>query len=343
MQKQYKLQENETPITLKKQIQELEKQCILDYINLYNSSKTKIEYPVNILQGNQFVDDLKKTIIGLDGFCARYKHKGIELAATTDGCGTKLELANKYKKLDTIGIDLVAMSINDLIAGGAKPLFFMDYIALDKMDRTKCNTIIKGIKEGCHLADCQLIGGETAEMHGIYLKNKLDLAGFAVGDIEFKLPKKERMSADNILYGIVSSGIHSNGYTLVNKLLETLKTHPDIDHILKPTEIYTNVAKLWMAFPDNILGISHITGGGFHDNITRIIPQNLYFELKEWEFPPIFQWIQRESNMSRKEMLKVFNCGYGMVIICDKELNLDEELGIDLGFELEIIGKLVLV
>ena len=192
------------------------------------------------------------------------------MAAATDGCGTKLELANKYDKLDTIGIDLVAMNVNDLLAGGAKPLFFMDYIALDRMDRQKCNTIIKGILEGCRQADCKLIGGETAEMQGIYLKNKLDLAGFAIGEVQFKLPKKEMMKLGSVVYGFKSSGIHANGYTLVHKLLQTSDEAIDIDDLLRPTIIYMDVTKLWEFFPKNILGLAHITGGGFHDNISRI-------------------------------------------------------------------------
>jgi phosphoribosylamine--glycine ligase/phosphoribosylaminoimidazole synthetase len=344
LQKQYKLMENETPDTLKKNIQELEKQCILEFVKNYQVLKPDNKYSVDIEQGNNFVNDLKKNIEGLEGFCAIYEHKGLQLAAATDGCGTKLELANKYGRLDTIGIDLVAMSINDLLAGGAIPLFFMDYIALDKMDRDKCNTIIKGVLEGCKLSNCKLIGGETAEMRGIYLKNKLDLAGFAIGEVEFKLPKKELMMSGNIIYGIKSSGPHSNGYTLINKLLQNSNRTNSIElvnNLLEPTIIYTDVIKLWKLFPDNILGLAHITGGGFRDNIIRILPPELYFELKEWEFPQIFKWIQKESGMSRSEMLSVFNCGYGMIMICNQELNIDEELGLDLGFKMEVIGRLV--
>ena len=345
MQKQYKLVKNETPKSLKKNIQELEKQCILEFVKNFEFFKNKngIKYSVDIEQGNRFVTDLKKNIDGLEGFCAIYEHKGIQLAAATDGCGTKLELANRQNRLSTIGIDLVAMSVNDLLAGGAIPLFFLDYIALDKMDRVKCNTIIKGILEGCKLANCKLIGGETAEMHGIYLKNKLDLAGFAIGEVEFKLPRKDLMTSGNIIYGIKSSGPHSNGYTLINKLLQNsdgTNSMEFVNDLLEPTIIYTDVIKLWKLFPNNILGLAHITGGGFHDNIIRILPPELYFELKEWEFPPIFKWIQRESGMSRSEMMSTFNCGYGMVIICNQELNIDEELGLDL-VEVEVIGKLV--
>ena len=332
LQKQYKLDIKETKESLKANIQKLEKQCIIDYVDIYNYQKTKTQYSVDIEEGNEFVNDLKKVLPNIGGFCAEYKYKNIRLAAAADGCGTKIDLANKFNTLNTIGIDLVAMNVNDLIAGGAKPLFFMDYIALDKMDKTKCNTIIKGIREGCNIANCSLIGGETAEMGGIYLKNKLDLAGFAIGEKVFDLPKPEMMTDRCILYGMSSSGIHSNGYTLVRELLRNkndgIFDRSFIDDLLKPTTIYMDALKL--LYDDatcefgktHILGLAHITGGGFHDNIIRILPDDLYFELEEWEFPKVFKWIQRESKLSRSEMLRTFNCGYGMVIISDISLNL---------------------
>jgi phosphoribosylamine--glycine ligase/phosphoribosylaminoimidazole synthetase len=342
MQKQYKLQENETAQTLKHNIQDLEKQCIFDYITSYNVYKTKTLYGVDVKQGNEFIENIKSLIPSIGGFCAEYSHNGMRIAASADGCGTKLDLANTNNKLDTIGIDLVAMNVNDLIAGGARPLFFMDYIAMDKMNKFKCTDIIKGILEGCRIADCKLIGGETAEMGGTYLKNKCDLAGFAVGEILFDLPKKNKMHENCILYGIESSGIHSNGYTLVRKILETsnYKTTPTIEELLCPTTIYSTVTKLCELFPENILGISHITGGGFKDNIIRILPLHLYFKLDEWEFPSIFKWLQKESKLSREEMLDTFNCGYGMVIISNQELDL-KNVDFDFGFELEKIGILI--
>jgi phosphoribosylaminoimidazole synthetase len=229
--------------------------------------------------------------------------------------------------LDTIGIDLVAMNVNDLIAGGAEPLFFMDYIALDKMDKTKCNTIIRGIQKGCKMADCELVGGETAEMKGIYMKNRLDLAGFAVGEMYYHLPGKECIKEGHLLYGLKSSGLHSNGYTLVNKLLKRChpSDHPPIEDILKPTHIYTEINDLrseeFVNCCESILGVAHITGGGFRDNLPRILPEHLTYELIEWEFPDIFQWIQKESQSSREEMLATFNCGYGMVIVAEKEID----------------------
>ena len=307
---------------LKKKVQELEKDCIVEYIDRYTNNNIKIHYGVDIKKGNLFIEELKKNNKYIGGFCAEYEHKGIRLATTADGCGTKIDLSNKYNKLDTIGIDLVAMNVNDLLAGGAKPLFFMDYIAIDKMDNEKCNKIIKGINKGCDLAKCILIGGETAEMKGIYLKDKLDLGGFSVGEIIYDLPKKNRMSDECILYGIPSSGIHSNGYTLVRKLLEIddYTYFGRYDEILEPTRIYTELLELYEKFPHHIFGVAHITGGGFHDNLIRILPKNLYFELEEWEFPPIFKWIQRTSGLNRQEMLNIFNCGYGMVIISSTNL-----------------------
>ena len=286
----------EDPEILKKQVQELEKDCIVEYINRYTSDKIKIHYAVDIEEGNLFVEELKKENEFIGGFCAEYKHKGVRLAVAADGCGTKIDLSNKYNKLDTIGIDLVAMNVNDLLAGGAKPLFFMDYIAIDKMSKEKCDKIIKGINRGCGLAKCKLVGGETAEMKGIYLKDKLDIAGFSVGEIIYDLPKKELMNKDCILYGIPSSGVHSNGYTLVRELLAT-SFYP-INEILEPTRIYIELLDLYEKYPNEILGVAHITGGGYEDNIRRIIPEGINFELYGWEFPPIFKWIQKRSGLN---------------------------------------------
>ena len=163
LQKQCPVLTNNAEI-LKKKVQELEKDCIVEYIDRYTNDNIKTQYGVDIKKGNLFIEELKKNNEYIGGFCAEWKHKGLRLATTADGCGTKIDLSNKYNKLDTIGIDLVAMNVNDLLAGGAKPLFFMDYIAIDKMDNEKCNKIIKGINKGCELANCVLIGGETAEM-----------------------------------------------------------------------------------------------------------------------------------------------------------------------------------
>ena len=319
LQKQCPVLTNE-PEILKKQVQELEKDCIVEYIDRYTNDNKKKYYSVDIEKGNEFVEELKKENEFIGGFCAEYKHKGVRLAVAADGCGTKIDLSNRYNKLDTIGIDLVAMNVNDLLAGGAKPLFFMDYIAIDKMSKEKCDKIIKGINKGCDIVGCKLIGGETAEMKGIYLKDKLDIAGFSVGEIIYDLPKKILMNKDCILYGIPSSGIHSNGYTLVRELLET--SYYSMNEILEPTRIYTELLELYEKFPYHIFGVAHITGGGFEDNIRRILPEDVNYELDEWEFPPIFKWIQQESGLNREEMLKIFNCGYGMVVISSANLPL---------------------
>ena len=187
---------------------------------------------------------------------------------------------------------------------------------------------------GCLIADCKLIGGETAEMKGIYLKNKFDLAGFATGEVIYRIPKPECINENCLIYGLESSGIHSNGYTLVRKILEKYDNIETslIKELLKPTKIYMEVLDICKQYNKNIVGISHITGGGFKDNIERILPNNYSFTLKDWEFPEIFKWIQRESNLKRTDMLNTFNCGYGMVIISDKPLNIPN---------LDLIGNIV--
>ena len=332
LQKQYILNTNNTPDTpesLKNIIQNLENDIILDFIKIYKQTENKIKYNININEGNNLVNDIKKINPEIGGFCGEFNHKNIKLAASTDGCGTKLDLVDKYNLLDNIGIDLVAMNVNDLIAGGAKPLFFMDYIAIDKMDIIKCNKIIKSINKGCLQANCKLIGGETAEMKGIYLKDKYDLAGFAVGEIIYDLPKKNKINKNCLLYGLNSTGIHSNGYSLVRDIINKIEKIEKIDNnfiekLLAPTKIYTEVLDICNKFNENILGIAHITGGGFKDNIKRILPNNLDFVLYDWEFCDIFKWIQNNSNLSKKEMLEIFNCGYGMVIISNKEINIPE-------------------
>jgi len=218
----------------------------------------------------------------------------------------------------------VAMSVNDLIAGGAKPLFFLDYIAIDKMDVEKCITIIKGVNKGCEIADCKLIGGETAEMMGIYLNNKFDLSGFAVGVVENPLPKLDVIDETCVLYGLPSSGIHSNGYTLVRKLLKYYKDDIDVASLLEPTRIYMEVLTILKKYPDTLLGAAHITGGGFSENIPRILPDKLTYKItKQWEIPEVFKWIQRRSKLTDDEMVRTFNCGIGMVLVMKKTENLE--------------------
>ena len=311
-------------------IQELEKQCITDYINILNNEKKIIHYDVDIEKGNEFVKFIRKINTNIGDFSSIITLNNKNYGFSCDGCGTKLILANNYNKFNGIGIDLVAMNVNDLIANGVKPLYFMDYIAIDKMNLQKTNKIINSIQKGCQLANCKLIGGETAEMKDVYLKNGFDIAGFAIGEQIYKLPIKDKMNKKCFLYGMKSSGIHSNGYTLVRKLIQNNIdeiTNDIINTILKPTKIYIEAFDYIRKY--NIVGISHITGGGFNDNINRILPENLNFKLINWEFPPIFKWIQQKSNLPKKKMLEIFNCGYGMVLISEDTIP-----------ELDIIGYL---
>lgn len=311
----------DNPETLKKSVQKLEQECIYEFICEYSK---KIKYTVNIEEGNQFVSNIKKNNENItDEFASYFHYDNKVLSCSADGCGTKIDLSCRFKKLNTIGIDLVAMNVNDLIASGSVPLFFMDYIAIDSMDNDKCCQIIKGVEEGCRIANCKLVGGETAEMQGIYMKDKLDLAGFCVGEKKYLWDTKEKIDDSCLLYGIESSGIHSNGYTLVRKLLENeTPTQEFIDKIMKPTKIYMDALKLYEEYSNDILGVAHITGGGFKDNIQRILPNNVTYKLDNWEFSDVFTWIQEKSNMSKEDMLSIFNCGYGLVIVSSKELPL---------------------
>ena len=295
---------------------------------MYNNINSKINYSVDIDEANSFTEDIKKKLPNIGGFCSKFKINNISLAASCDGCGTKLDIANKYNILDNIGIDLVAMNVNDLIAGGAKPLYFMDYIAIDKMNKEKCNKLIESINYGCLLANCKLIGGETAEMRDIYIKDKFDLAGFVIGETIYDIPRIDLINKDCFIYGLKSNGPHSNGYTLIRDILAKIpEKNIDIDiinQLLVPTKIYNEVLDICRDNQEIILGIAHITGGGFRDNIKRILPEKYDFKLYNWKFPEIFKWIQRNSNLNREEMLNIFNCGYGMVLITNTHLNITD-------------------
>jgi len=245
------------------------------------------------------------------------------IVSSTDGVGTKIEIANKFHKYNTIGIDLVAMCVNDLIVQGAKPLFFLDYIAINKLNLTKVKKILNGIVHGCRLAGCALLGGETAEMPGTYSKNKFDLAGFSVGVVgEKNLLTKNKIKSNNVVLAVPSSGLHSNGFSLVRNILK--KKNISIPHeikkeLLNPTKIYVkelnkiNKKKL-------INGCAHITGGGLLNNTIRIIPNKLCLniDLSKIKIKPIFKWIKK-NNIKDSEMLKTFNCGVGFCLIVDKK------------------------
>ena len=245
------------------------------------------------------------------------------IVASTDGVGTKIEIANQFKKYNTIGIDLVAMCVNDLLVQGAKPIFFLDYIAINKLKINKVKKILDGIILGCKLAECALVGGETAEMPETYGKNKFDLAGFAVGLVEKKkLLSKNNIKLNDIVLAIPSSGIHSNGFSLVRHLLKKKSNTILSSHIkkelIKPTKIY--VKELNQINKKNLInGCAHITGGGLVNNLKRIIPNKLSIniDLSKIKTKPIFKWIKKNS-IKDAEMLKTFNCGVGFCLIANK-------------------------
>jgi len=250
-----------------------------------------------------------------------YKVKNPILVSATDGVGTKLELANKLNKFDTIGIDLVAMCVNDLIVQGAKPLFFLDYIAIGKVEKNKYKKLLKGIARGCEISKCYLAGGETAEMPGIYSNNKFDMAGFSVGIVDkSKILDGNKIQKDNLILAIPSSGLHSNGFSLVRHVLKLkkIKNKNILKKLLEPTKIYTNeVLKL---HSKNLLnGCCNITGGGITENLPRVLPKGkgAEIDLDKIKTLKIFKFL-KQSNISDGEMLKTFNCGVGFCLIINK-------------------------
>ena len=252
-----------------------------------------------------------------------------KIVACTDGVGTKIEIANVLNKYDTIGIDLVAMSVNDLIVQGAKPLLFLDYISINKIDLKKLKSIIKGIVNGCEQSECELVGGETAEMPGTYEKGKFDIAGFAVGVVgKNKILSKNKIKNNDLVLAIPSSGLHSNGYSLVRYVLNKKKINIKKNNflrteLLRPTKIY--VKEVLKLIDKNLInGCANITGGGLADNIKRIIPENLVAEidLNKINTSKIFRWLKK-NDISDKEMLKTFNCGVGFCLIISPK-NLDK-------------------
>ena len=262
----------------------------------------------------------KKEIIGGFGSLfdiSKLKIKDPVIVSCTDGVGTKIELANRFKKFDTIGIDLVAMCVNDLIVQGAKPLFFLDYIAVGKLNLDKTKKILKGIFKGCSMSNCKLIGGETAEMPGVYSRNKFDLAGFSVGIVSKKrILSKEKVKNGDVVLAIPSSGIHSNGYSLVRSLIKKNQLDKKLKHdLLKPTKIYCNEI-LELSNRNLIHACAHITGGGLIDNLLRSVPDklSLNIDLSKVKVSKIFKWIKRKK-ISDNEMIRTFNCGIGFCII----------------------------
>ena len=272
--------------------------------------------------------------------------KNPKIVACTDGVGTKIEIANMLNKFNTIGIDLVAMSVNDLIVQGAKPLFFLDYISINKIDLVKLKLIIRGIIKGCKQSECELVGGETAEMPGTYEKGKFDIAGFAVGLVDKnKILNKNNVESNDLILAIPSSGLHSNGYSLVRYILS--KNKIDIkrnkflnSELLKPTKIYVKEI-LKLVNKSLINSCANITGGGIAENIKRVIPENLTAEiyLEKIKTYKIFKWVKK-NNISDEEMLKTFNCGVGFCLIINPK-NFDKvKKHFSNKFKPYIIGKI---
>ena len=270
-----------------------------------------------------------------------------KIVACTDGVGTKIEIANILNKYNTIGIDLVAMSVNDLIVQGAKPLLFLDYISINKINLKKLKSIVKGILKGCEIAKCELVGGETAEMPGTYDKGKFDIAGFAVGIVdEKKILNKKKIKNGDLILAIPSSGIHSNGYSLVRHVLEKKKINIKKNtflkkELIKPTKIYVNEVLNLINY-DLLNGCANITGGGLVDNIKRIIPDKLCADinLNKIQTLRIFNWL-KQNDISDQEMLRTFNCGVGFcIIIKPKVLNKVTKF-FSKQFKPYIIGKII--
>ena len=323
---------------------------------------------VNIDTANEFVDRIKpiikttarkEVVSGIGGFGGLFrfdtaKMKNPILVSSTDGVGTKLKIAQLMNKHDTIGIDLVAMSVNDVVVQGAEPLFFLDYLATSKLELEKSVQIVEGIVNGCKQAGCTLLGGETAEMPGFYQPGEYDLAGFCVGVVEQeKLIDGSTISINDRIVGLASSGLHSNGFSLArNVLIEKGKLSmnaqlPELSksiglELLEPTRIYVkSLLKIFKNF--NIKGLVHITGGGFYDNIPRIIPDvcRAVITRNTWDIPPIFSVIQNIGNVEEKEMFRVFNMGIGMMmIVSEKECQEIIDLLNVLGEKAYLIGAI---
>ena len=309
-------------------------------------SKQSLSYKdagVDINAGNALVERIKpevkrttraEVIGGLGGFgalCAiPSKYKEPVLVSGTDGVGSKLRLAIDLKKHDTIGIDLVAMCVNDLVVQGAEPLFFLDYYATGKLDVDVAADVVKGIADGCVQSGCALVGGETAEMPGMYHAGDYDLAGFCVGVVEkSEIIDGSRVKNGDALIALGSSGPHSNGYSLVRKVIdvagvnpatELLDNKPLSEHVLAPTKIYVK-SVLALIKQADVHAIAHLTGGGFWENIPRVLPKNTkaVIDEKSWKWPSVFNWLQEKGNIDTYEMYRTFNCGVGMVIALPQE------------------------
>lgn len=309
--------------------------------NSDNSNAPQLSYRdagVDIDAGDRLVENIKpfakrtlrpEVLTGIGGFGALFeiskKYQNPVLVSGTDGVGTKLKLAFQLNQHDNIGIDLVAMSVNDILVQGAEPLFFLDYFACGQLNVETATAVISGIAKGCEQAGCALIGGETAEMPGMYPHGEYDLAGFAVGIVEKdRIISGTTIQDGDIVLGLASSGAHSNGYSLIRKIIENNRIDLSSDFngrklsdaIMAPTRIYVKpLLELIQQLP--VRGLAHITGGGLIENVPRILPHQVMAVLQKdsWEMPPLFHWLQQQGNVADHEMARVFNCGIGMVIV----------------------------
>lgn len=322
-----------------------ERELNLTSSNPGNSDAIQLSYRdagVDIHAGDSLVENIKpfakrtmrpEVLAGIGGFGALFEisknYRNPVLVSGTDGVGTKLKLAFQLNRHDTVGIDLVAMSVNDILVQGAEPLFFLDYFACGRLDVDIATRVVKGIAAGCEQAGCALIGGETAEMPGMYPEGEYDLAGFAVGVVEKEdIITGLTIQEGDMVLGLASSGAHSNGYSLIRKIIE--KNNTDLsanldgktlmDVIMAPTRIYVKpVFELMKHLP--VKGLAHITGGGLVENIPRVLPKSVTAILKKtsWDMPPLFSWLQQQGNVLDSEMHRVFNCGIGMALIMAPE------------------------
>ena len=295
---------------------------------------------VDIDAGDALVDRIKPmaartmregVLSGIGGFGGLFeipkRYREPVLVSGTDGVGTKLRLAFEWQRHDTVGIDLVAMSVNDILVQGAEPLFFLDYFACGKLSVDVAASVVSGIAKGCELSGCALIGGETAEMPGMYPDGEYDLAGFAVGAVEkSRIIDGRQIQSGDVVLGLASSGAHSNGYSLLRKVLSRAGARPDdgfegqpmADVVMAPTRLYVKPMLAAMAqFGPDIKGVAHITGGGLLENVPRILAPGLQARIEQsaWSMPALFQWLQREGGIDPQEMYRVFNCGIGMVSV----------------------------
>ena len=339
------------------------------YMGESRNSEISLSYSdsgVSIDAGNEFVERIKPAVRetfrpgvlqGLGGFGALFElplddYKSPVLVSGTDGVGTKLKLASSLNRHDTIGIDLVAMCVNDIVVCGAEPLFFLDYFATGKLDLDQAELVVRGIARGCSLAGCALTGGETAEMPGMYQPGDYDLAGFAVGIVEKEnIITPDRVKVGNVILGLGSSGPHSNGYSLIRKVIEV--SGADLsrqfeestlgEKLTEPTRIYVK-SILSLLQVCEVTAISHITGGGFTENLPRVLPHSLNARISRssWVVPGVFSWLQDAGNITDAEMMRTFNCGIGMAVCVDEsDADAAAQSLRDSGEQVVVLGEII--